>query len=72
MANLHKHMANYLPYIHYKYDTEMFTLGLMNIHQLISIPRTIWTWVCSLPNIGDGGPKMPENDPKPPVISKNG
>ena len=25
----------------------MFTLGLMNIHQLISIPRTIWTWVCS-------------------------
>ncbi len=26
----------------------MFILGLMNIHQLISIPRTIWTWVCSL------------------------
>ena len=32
MANLH---------------TEMFILGFMNIHQLISIPRTIWTWVCS-------------------------
>ncbi len=28
----------------------MFTLGLMNIHQLISIPRTIWTWVsCLIP-----------------------
>ncbi len=25
----------------------MFTLGLMNIHQLISIPRTNLTWVCS-------------------------
>ena len=38
MANLHKHMA----------ISVMFTLGFMNIHQVISILRTIWTWVCSL------------------------
>ncbi len=27
----------------------MFILGFMNIHQVISILRTIWTWVCSHP-----------------------
>ncbi len=26
----------------------MFILGFMNIHEVISILRTIWTWVCSL------------------------
>ncbi len=58
MANLHKHMAkrdgHYLHYIINtsmdKYDiiSVMFILGFMNIHQVISILRTIWTWVCSL------------------------
>ncbi len=30
----------------------MFTLGLRNIPQLNSIPRTLWTWVCRLPRGG--------------------
>ena len=34
----------------YEIISVMFTLGLMNIYQLISILRTIWTWVCS-PNL---------------------
>ncbi len=49
----------------------MFTLGLMNIHQLISIPRTIWTWVCS-PNVhsGDGRQRRRQHIGGIPLITK--